>query len=96
MDRRRKHLEKELIEAASELDAAKKPSEICAAPTKRRLALQGLARLEEEQPNWRPTSRGRGRTHVMSLANAGQHPKREIPQQNGRRSASTAAEPASP
>jgi hypothetical protein len=38
---RRKHLETQLAEAERELDAAKKPSQIRAAATKRRVALQG-------------------------------------------------------
>ena len=62
MHRRRKHLENQLTEAERELDAAKKPSEIRAGATKRRLALQGLAWLEQEaaKPK-RPASRRRGR-----------------------------------
>ena len=63
MDRRRKHLENQLDEAEHELDAAKRPSEIRAAATKRRLALQGLQWLDEQEaakPKL-PASRRRGR-----------------------------------
>jgi hypothetical protein len=63
MDRRRKHLENQLIEAERELAAATKPSEIRAAATKRRLALQGLQWLDEQEtakPK-RLASRRRGR-----------------------------------
>jgi hypothetical protein len=43
---RRKHLQQELEDAEAELDAATKPSQIRAAATKRRLALQGLQWLD--------------------------------------------------
>jgi hypothetical protein len=46
-------------EAEPEPDAAKKPSQIRAAATKKRLALEGLARLDEQEKGGRPT-RGRG------------------------------------
>ena len=59
MDRHRKHLQQQLAEAERELDAATKPSKIRAAATKRRLALQGLAWLEEQEKTGRP-SRGPG------------------------------------
>jgi hypothetical protein len=49
MSQRRKHLEDQLAEAERELDAATKPSEIRAAATKRRLALQGLQWLDEQE-----------------------------------------------
>ena len=62
MSEHRKHLENQLAEAERELDAATRPSEIRAAATKRRLALQGLQGLqwlEEQEKTGRP-SRGRG------------------------------------
>jgi hypothetical protein len=49
MSDRRKRLQEQLAEAARELDTATKPSEIRAASAKRRLALQGLAWLDEEE-----------------------------------------------
>jgi hypothetical protein len=64
MDRRRKHLERQLAEAERELDAATKPSEIRAAASKRRLALEGLHWLDQQEtakPK-RPTTRARGRS----------------------------------
>jgi hypothetical protein len=61
MSQRRKHLEKQLAEAERELDAAKKPSEIRSAAQKRRLALQGLQWLaEQESTTPKRPSRGRG------------------------------------
>ena len=60
MDRHRKHLQQQLEEAERELDAATKPSEIRAAATKRRLALQGLQWLDEQEAA-KPASRRRGR-----------------------------------
>jgi hypothetical protein len=59
MSQRRKHLQNQLAEAERELDAAKKPSEIRAAAQKRRLALEGLQWLDEQEKPKRP-SRGRG------------------------------------
>ena len=62
MSEHRKHLENQLAEAEHELDAATRPSEIRAAVTKRRLALQGLQWLDEQEaakPK-RRASRGRG------------------------------------
>jgi hypothetical protein len=56
---RRKHLEKELAEAERELDAATKPSQIRAAAQKRRLALEGLRWLDEQEKPRRPRG-GRG------------------------------------
>jgi hypothetical protein len=56
---RRKHLEEQLAEAERELDAATKPSQIRAAATKRRVALEGLQWLDEQEKPKRP-SRGRG------------------------------------
>jgi hypothetical protein len=55
----REHLEKHLAEAERELDAAKKPSEIRAAATKRRVALEGLQWLDEQEKA-KPATRGRG------------------------------------
>jgi hypothetical protein len=62
MRQRRAYLKKQLEEAARELDAATKPSQIRAAATKRRVALQGLQWLDEQEAKpKRRTSRGRGR-----------------------------------
>jgi hypothetical protein len=49
MSQHRQHLEKQLAEAERELEAAKKLSEIRAAATKKRLALEGLGWLDEEE-----------------------------------------------
>jgi hypothetical protein len=49
MSQHRQHLQQQLAEAERELDAATKPSEIRAAATKRRLALQGLQWLDEDE-----------------------------------------------
>jgi hypothetical protein len=57
---RRKHLEKQLAEAERELDAAKKPSQIRAAATKRRVALQGLQWLDEQEKAKKPKRPSRG------------------------------------
>jgi len=63
----RERLTKQLQEAERELDAAKKPSEIRAAATKRRVALQGLQWLEDEAKRKRPPSRrGRGSAGASS------------------------------
>jgi hypothetical protein len=51
MSQRRKHLKRQLEEAERELDAAKKPSQIRAAATKRRLALQGYNGLSSRSPS---------------------------------------------
>jgi hypothetical protein len=54
MNRRRERLEKQLEEAKrelAELDAARKPSEIRAAAQKRRLAMEGLRWLDEQEPD---------------------------------------------
>jgi hypothetical protein len=56
----RERLTKELEEAERELDAATKPSQIRAAATKRRVALQGLAWLDEQEKPKRPATRGGG------------------------------------
>jgi hypothetical protein len=58
----RERLTKQLQEAERELDAATKPSQIRAAAQKRRLALQGLQWLDEQEAKpKRPASRrGRG------------------------------------
>ena len=63
MDPHGEHLTKQLEEARRELDVARKPSEIRGAATKRRLALQGLQWLDEQERQARPkrrSSRGRG------------------------------------
>jgi hypothetical protein len=62
MSQHREHLKRQLEEANRELDAATKPSEIRAAATKRRLALQGLQWLDEQERKAKPKrspSRGR-------------------------------------
>jgi hypothetical protein len=59
MSQHRQHLEKQLAEAERELDAATKLSEIRAAATKKRLALEALQWLDEQEKPKRPT-RGRG------------------------------------
>jgi hypothetical protein len=56
---RRERLIKAIEEAERELHAATKPSEIRAAATKRRVALEGLQWLDEQEKAKRP-SRGRG------------------------------------
>ena len=69
MDRHRKHLEKQLTEAELALDAATKPSEIRAAATKRRLALEGLQWLDEQERKAKPkrrSSRGRAAGDAFS------------------------------
>jgi hypothetical protein len=62
MSQHRDDLQRQLEEAERELDAATKPSEIRAAATKRRLALQGLRWLDEQEakPERSPSRRGRG------------------------------------
>jgi hypothetical protein len=53
----RERLAKQLQEAERELDAATKPSQIRAAAQKRRLALQGLQWLDEQEKPKRKPSR---------------------------------------
>jgi hypothetical protein len=62
MSQHRDHPQRQLKEAEIELDAARRPSEIRAAATKRRLALQGLQWLDEREakPERSPSRRGRG------------------------------------
>jgi hypothetical protein len=62
MSQRRKHLEKQLAEAERELEAAKKLSEVRAAATKRRLALEGLRWLDAQETKSKrsPSRRARG------------------------------------
>jgi hypothetical protein len=56
----RERLTKQLQEAERELDAATKPSQIRAAAQKRRLALQGLQWLDEQEAKLkRSTTRAR-------------------------------------
>jgi hypothetical protein len=54
----RKRLQEQLAEAERELEAAKRLSEIRAAATKRRVALEALQWLDEQEKPKRP----RGRT----------------------------------
>jgi hypothetical protein len=49
MPQHRERLAKQLEEAERELDAATKLSEVRAAPTKRRLALEGLRWLDAQE-----------------------------------------------
>jgi hypothetical protein len=67
MSRRRAYLKEQLAEAERELDAAKKPSQIRAAATKRRVALQGLQWLDEQEAKSKPPNRrGRGSADASS------------------------------
>jgi hypothetical protein len=54
MDRDREQLERQLKEAERELDAARKPSEIRPAAQKRRLAMQALQWLDEQERKAKP------------------------------------------
>jgi hypothetical protein len=60
MSQHRQHLEKQLAEAERELEAAEKLSEIRAAATKKRLALEGLGWLDEEEAKPKRPSHARG------------------------------------
>jgi hypothetical protein len=63
---RRERLAKELQEAERELDAATKPSQIRAAAQKRRLALEGLRWLDEQEAKPKRPTRGRGSAGASS------------------------------
>lgn len=65
MSQHREHLKRQLEEAEREFDAARKPSDIRAAAQKRRLALEGLRWLDEQERKPMPkpkrgSSRGLG------------------------------------
>jgi hypothetical protein len=60
MSQHRKRPQEQLAEAERELEAASKPSQIRAAASKRRLALQGLQWLDEQEAKPKRPSRGRG------------------------------------
>jgi hypothetical protein len=65
MSQHRQHLEKQLAEAERELEAAKRLSEIRAAATKRRVALEALQWLDEQEAR-PPSRRGRGSRDASS------------------------------